>query len=245
VVVRDDVAVFRQDEAAAGARGGRGLAPDVGGHLRGDAADRADVHLVDLRRGERLARVVGRERIGQRPALKAVGALVVRGLRGGLSGRFRLDSLLGHGVDAGLLPGEVFLSQRGDRLLQRVSAGCGDDRHDSEQGRDLEAGMPAAAADLLFDLLQRLRGFGGHGVGRFKAVVQFFIVIVHRSVLLVSLVQKRSAGSSSMWLTRLSESRRRMYGWKRKLTRTKSGSLPTSWIVVLQPACRMAARQAS
>ena len=71
-------------------------------------------------------------------------------------------------------------------------------------------GGDAAAADLLFGLLQRLRGFGGRGVGRFKAVVQFFIVIVHRLVLLVSLVQKRSAGSSSMWLTRLSESRRRM-----------------------------------
>ncbi len=54
--------------------------------------------------------------------------------------------------------------------------------------------MPAAAADLLFGLLQRLRGFGGRGVGRFKAVVQFFIVIVHRSVLLVSLVQKKIGG---------------------------------------------------
>ena len=54
VVIGNDIAVLRQDEAAARAYAGRFHAPEVGCDLRGNAADRADVHLIDLRRCKRL-----------------------------------------------------------------------------------------------------------------------------------------------------------------------------------------------
>ena len=100
------------------------------------------------------------------------------------------------------------------------------------------------AAGRLLGLLQRRPGrLLGRG---FKAVVHLFIVIFHGSALLFGVsVQKSGSGRSSIWLTRFNDSLRRIYGWKRKLISTKSGALPTSPIVVLHPACRMAARQAS
>ena len=128
--------------------------------------------------------------------------------------------------------------------LIATAADSRNDRQRSQQRRDLESGVLAAAPDLLLGLLQRRPGrLLGRGL---KAVVHLFIVIFHGSALLFGVsVQKSGSGRSSIWLTRFNDSLRRIYGWKRKLISTKSGALPTSPIVVLHPACRMAARQAS
>ena len=128
-----------------------------------------------------------------------------------------------------------------------LTATAADSRNDRQRGQqrcNLESGVLAAAPDLLLGLLQRRPGrLLGRG---FKAVVHLFIVIFHGSALLFGVsVQKSGSGRSSIWLTRFNDSLRRIYGWKRKLISTKSGALPTSPIVVLHPACRMAARQAS
>ena len=168
------------------------------------------------------------------------------GLRLLRCGLLLLDGLLGHGAGRGVLflLGEVFLPDGVDGLRQRRAADTRDDRQRGQQRRDLESGVLAAAPDLLLGLLQRRPGrLLGRG---FKAVVHLFIVIFHGSALLFGVsVQKSGSGRSSIWLTRFNDSLRRIYGWNRKLISTKSGALPTSPIVVLHPACRMAARQAS
>lgn len=61
VVVRHDVAVFRQHESAAHNRGRRRLPKHVCRHLGCNAAHRVYVDAVDLLRGQRLAAVVGSE----------------------------------------------------------------------------------------------------------------------------------------------------------------------------------------
>ena len=243
MVIGDDIAVLRQDEAAARAYAGRFHAPEVGCDLRGNAADRADVHLIDLRRCKRLVALVGLERFRQGRPFEPVGGIALRFRRCGL---LLLYGLLGHDADRGILflLGEVFLPNGVDGLRQHGAADTRDDRHRGQQRCNLESGVLAAAPDLFFCLFQRrLRRFGRD---RLKAVVHLFIVIFHGSALLFGVsVQKSGSGRSSIWLTRFNDSLRRIYGWKRKLISTKSGALPTSPIVVLHPACRMAARQAS
>lgn len=206
-------------------------------------ADRADVHLIDLRRCKRLVALVGLERFRQGRPFEPVGGIALRFRRCGL---LLLYGLLGHGTDRGILflLGEVFLPNGVDGLRQHGAADSRNDRQRGQQRRDLESGVLAAAPDLLLGLLQRRPGrLLGRG---FKAVVHLFIVIFHGSALLFGVsVQKSGSGRSSIWLTRFSDSLRRIYGWKRKLISMKSGALPTSPIVVLHPACRMAARQAS
>ena len=98
VVIGDDIAVLRQDEAAARAYAGRFYAPEVGCDLRGNAADRADVHLIDLCRRERLVALVGLERFRQGRPFEPVGGVGLRLLRCGL---FLFDRLLSHSADRG------------------------------------------------------------------------------------------------------------------------------------------------
>ena len=98
VVIGDDIAVLRQDEAAARAYAGRFHAPEVGCDLRGNAADRADVHLIDLRRRERFVALVGSERFRQGRPFEPVGGVGLRLLRCGL---FLFDRLLSHSADRG------------------------------------------------------------------------------------------------------------------------------------------------
>ena len=73
VVVRHDVAVFRQHESAAHNRGRRRLPKHVCRHLGCNAAHRVYVDAVDLLRGQRLAAVVGRKRLRERCQLPLIG----------------------------------------------------------------------------------------------------------------------------------------------------------------------------
>ena len=84
--------VLRQDEAAARAYAGRFHAPEVGCDLRGNAADRADVHLIDLRRCKRLVALVGLERFRQGRPFEPVGGIALRFRRCGLLLRAERDN---------------------------------------------------------------------------------------------------------------------------------------------------------
>ena len=157
MVVRHDIAVLRQNEAAADAVAI--LLPDAGFVLHQNVADRVDVHFIDLCQRERLFALVGRKRFRQRRPLEPVGGLILRVGRLGLR---RFHGLLGHGADGGvlLLLGEIFLPDGVDGLRQRRAADARDDRHGGQQRRNLESGVLAAAPDLLLRLFQRLLGCG-------------------------------------------------------------------------------------
>ena len=98
MVIRDDITVCRQDKAAARADTGCFHAPEACRDLCRNAADCADIHLIDLRRRERFVALVGFERFRQRRPFKPVGGVGLRLLRCGL---FLFDRLLSHSADRG------------------------------------------------------------------------------------------------------------------------------------------------
>ena len=80
VVICHDVAVARQDEAAAAGGGRCDLTPDVGGDLRRNADRGVYVHRVNLFRCQALAGVIARKALRERRLFKAVAAVFRRGV---------------------------------------------------------------------------------------------------------------------------------------------------------------------
>ena len=93
VVICHDVAVARQDEAAAAGGGRCDLTPDVGGNLRRNADRGVYVHRVNLFRRQALAGIVAGKRCRKLRLFKTVAALARGVLRSVLRG---LDGLRTH-----------------------------------------------------------------------------------------------------------------------------------------------------
>ena len=144
VVICHDVAVARQDEAAAAGGGRCDLTPDVGGNLRRNADRGVYVHRVNLFGAEALAGVIARKRRRKLRFFNGVAAvLALRILRAVLRILRRFDRLAAHGFRRLGVRLFIFAADAVDHARERRAADGGDQRNRDQQ-RD------HASADAVF-----------------------------------------------------------------------------------------------